>query len=53
MLITFKSKYLKNDPTLEKEFNYAINSINDRKIYTAGHDEMVLRSLSPDKRQTS
>jgi hypothetical protein len=33
MLNTFKNKYINGDIQMEKEINYAINNINDRKIY--------------------
>ena len=35
----FKIKYLKNDPDLEKEINFAINKINDRKIYVTEFED--------------
>ena len=34
-LLAIKDKYLKEDTLLEREIIYAINSINERKIYSS------------------
>ena len=33
-MLVIKDKYLKEDLLLEREVNFAINNINERKIYT-------------------
>ncbi len=38
-LVQLENKYLKEDPQMAKEINYAISKINDRKIYASSQDD--------------
>lgn len=52
MLLTIKSTFLVDGqtPDLEKEVNYAINTINERTIYQSSNRDSPLPKLSNNKK---
>lgn len=53
MLMSLKQRFVLEDPIMEKELTYAINKINDRKIYVATHEDSQLSMQLSKKKQTS